>query len=1226
MRFVLVLHFLHPFQNGCEGVVTCTVNDIPCPGRAYGGRWLACQLAKPQGAFYCWWRLFHHGCGGSITERFYDDISPAILMGPRRAIDDIPSVPAANLQEQYEDLAAQQLDLRASMDQMHQELKEDMDRRQMELVQLVRVFLGPNPQYAANNRNHNLVFPRFNGENLKNWLYRIEQYFDIDNTPLNERVRLVAMNLDDEAFAWHQAFLKCRGVPGLPEWEEYLAVLVETFGDEFADPMLELKQLKQTGGLKEELVHPIMMHEPKTLSKTYRLASLAEATLAANARSMKLSPGTYQHINRKPSYELQATKTPNSQLSTIPKTALLPNNTSSSKTRRVISPAECKQEGLRDYVTFAMIRCEMEEDHVKPEEASPTEEWNVPDGDPPLISLCALSGLKGAQTIHVIGYSNEKPIQILLDGGSTHNLIDAETADRLGCHISPTKLGYVSLGNNTMEATSGVVRGFQWMLQGTTYTSDLIVFPVGKYDLVLGALWMKTLGPITMDYTELTMSFDYQGKHHVLRGFTEECKLSSSKAINRNCSAGAQFFMLEVVSPRTLEECHPHFNALHLPVEDPLPEALQKLLDQYQLLFKEPTSLPPQRGVFDHRIPLQEGTKPVNIRPYRELNQCTVKEKFPIPIIDDLLDELTEATVFSKIDLGSGYHQIRMVPEDIPKTAFKTHSGHYEYLVMPFGLTNAPSTFQCLMNHLLQQFLRKFVLVFFDDILVYSKHLQDHIHHLQQVFEVMQSNSLLAKHSKCVFGVARVEYLGHFISAAGVATDPKKILAVQQWPVPTTLKQLRGFLGLAGYYRKFIKSYGLISQPLTELLKKDNFKWTPSVELAFIALKKALTTAPVLALPNYSLPFVIETDASGTGIGAVLMQEGHPISFISKGLAPRHAALSVYEKELLALVFAVSKWSHYLLGHHFIIRTDQKALKYLLEQKIHTDAQIKWIAKLLPFDFEIHYKKGRENVAADSLSRVQGAELITLLVSSVSTELWEEIMASWSVDPQLSSLISSLQQAPQKNFTWINHQLRRKGKLVIGNNTALRTKLLTLWHSTPTGGQSGLDATTRKVWQKLQCWRLVFVKLQPYRQSTLAGSPYHKLTPRYFGPYPIAEKIGAIAYKLLVPPEVLIHPTFHISQLKLCHSLPSEIIHPPIIDLSSHLCPVPEAILACRLIKKGNKAVAQCLVKWSQLDASYATWELVSALRTHFPDFTLEDKGALPHEGIDTRNADLVAE
>lgn len=249
--------------------------------------------------------------------------------------------------------------------------------------------------------------------------------------------------------------------------------------------------------------------------------------------------------------------------------------------------------------------------------------------------------------------------------------------------------------------------------------------------------------------------------------------------------------------------------------------------------------------------------------------------------------------------------------------------------------------------------------MFFDDILIYRVNLQDHVGHLQQVFDTMVTHSLLAKQSKCAFGVSRVEYLGHFITVEGVSTDPRKIEAVQQWPTPTTLKQLRGFLGLAGYYRKFIRGYGLISRPLTDLLKKDGFLWNAKAADAFAALKLALTSAPVLALPNYTLPFVVETDASGTSIGAVLMQDDHPIAFISKGLAPRHMALSVYEKELLALVFAITKWFHYLLGQHFIVKTDQKALKYLLEQKLHTDLQIRWLAKLLPFDFESSIRRAR---------------------------------------------------------------------------------------------------------------------------------------------------------------------------------------------------------------------------------------------------------------------------
>ncbi|GJZ88095.1 transposon ty3-G gag-pol polyprotein [Tanacetum coccineum] len=232
-------------------------------------------------------------------------------------------------------------------------------------------------------------------------------------------------------------------------------------------------------------------------------------------------------------------------------------------------------------------------------------------------------------------------------------------------------------------------------------------------------------------------------------------------------------------------------------------------------------------------------------------------------MIDELLDELHGSRFYSKLDLRYGYHQIRVCDEDIHKTAFKTHEGHYEFVVMPFGLTNAPTTFQCLMNDLFRPYLRKFILVFLDDILIYSKTLEEHMDHLHVVLGILEANQLFAKASKCCFGVTQVNYLGHVISSDGVAVESDKIQTVLSWPTPTNAKGVRGFLGLVGYYRKFIKGFGGIATPLHRLVVKAPFQWDESTNQAFEDLKKALTITPTLGLPNWSLPFTLECDTSG---------------------------------------------------------------------------------------------------------------------------------------------------------------------------------------------------------------------------------------------------------------------------------------------------------------------------------------------------------------------------
>jgi hypothetical protein len=315
------------------------------------------------------------------------------------------------------------------------------------------------------------------------------------------------------------------------------------------------------------------------------------------------------------------------------------------------------------------------------------------------------------------------------------------------------------------------------------------------------------------------------------------------------------------------------------------------------------------------------------------------------------------------------------------------------------------------MNSVLAPVLRKFVLVFFDDILIYSKSLTEHISHLKQVFQLLKSNNLFAKVSKCTFATEQVDYLGHLISSKGVATDPKKIEAIINWPPTENVTQLRGFLGLTGYYRRFIKHYGIICRPLFDALKKEHFVWTDKQEKAFADLKKIMSEPPVIALPNFPLPFVLEADACDYGIGAVLMQQGKPISFMSKALGPRSAAWSTYDKEALAILEALKKWKHYFSASSLVIRTDQQSLRYIQEQKLTEGIQHKLLVKLLGYNYSVEYKKGKENKVADALSRVN--HIFYEMFTSAAIPVWmTKVVKSYSEDLKCKELIQQLTVTP----------------------------------------------------------------------------------------------------------------------------------------------------------------------------------------------------------------------
>ncbi|CAI7932355.1 unnamed protein product, partial [Closterium sp. NIES-54] len=422
------------------------------------------------------------------------------------------------------------------------------------------------------------------------------------------------------------------------------------------------------------------------------------------------------------------------------------------------------------------------------------------------------------------------------------------------------------------------------------------------------------------------------------------------------------------------------------------------------------------------------------------LNKQTIKNKYPIPRIEDLLDQLRGATVFSKLDLRSGYWQIRMGDNSIHKTAFRTRYGSYEYLVMPFGLTNAPATFQAKMNHIFRPLLDECVVVYLDDILIYSRDMKHHIEHLRHVFEILRQEKFYVKLSKSEFALKKVQFLGHMVSAQGVHVDPKKIEAVRTWKTPKNVKEHQQFLGFANYYNRFVPQYAKIATPLTNLLKKNTpFKWEDVHQQAMEQLKTALTSAPILILPDPEKDYVIEADASDQAVGAVLMQDQgkglQPIAYLSKELHGAELNYPIHNKEALAIITAFKTWRCYLEGRKTTVYTDHCSLKYLKTQPTLSRRQVRWIDFLeTHFDYDIVDKPGHKN-KADALSRpghvaaiqiegmnpllkglfTHGPFLVEEQVTPVTFRLW--LPDSWKIHNDFHVQILKPYQDPNKLYT-----------------------------------------------------------------------------------------------------------------------------------------------------------------------------------------------------------------
>ena len=488
---------------------------------------------------------------------------------------------------------------------------------------------------------------------------------------------------------------------------------------------------------------------------------------------------------------------------------------------------------------------------------------------------------------------------------------------------------------------------------------------------------------------------------------------------------------------------------------------------------------------------------------WRLLNARTVRSAFPLSRVDDLLDKLQGTCVYSSLDLMSGYHQVRIAPEDQEKTAFRTPFGLYKYKVLPFGLVNAPAVFVETMTKVFQnRGLGKFVIVYLDDILIYSKSPEEHLAHLESVLQTLSDNKLFAQLPKCLFNTDSVEYLGHIVSKEGIRPDPKKTEVVQTWPRPQSLKEMRSFLGLANYFRRFIQGYSKIVAPLTTLTKEgtDWRKpgiWSQECEAAFHTIKRHLTEAPVLAMPDFSKPFEVVCDASIVALGAVLLQEGRPIAFESKKLNAAQYNYSTTEQELLAVVHALTVWRCYLEGVKFTVVTDHCPNTFFSSQPMLSRRQARWSEFLQQFDFEWVYRPGRQNVA-DPLSRLTCtadasepdqaaavsarcdlchlASVDTTDPTEVITPLAELIRLGYSSDDWFSQEANTQALSKSDGLWYKGHQL------VVPNSTAIKSRILHECHDAPYSGHGGFHKTQRAVTRQFW-WPHLSKDIAEYVQS-----------------------------------------------------------------------------------------------------------------------------------------------
>ena len=711
----------------------------------------------------------------------------------------------------------------------------------------------------------------------------------------------------------------------------------------------------------------------------------------------------------------------------------------------------------------------------------------------------------------------DKTCRVIIDSGSCINAVSSTLVSRLGLklvpHPNPYKVSWVDTTSIPIKERCLV------SIQFLTYKDDIWcdVLPMDVGHIILGRPWLYDLD-VTLHGRSNSCSFVFEGKKIKLTPLQPK-PIEVNKKREVMAPKG-----LNIISHKAFERVANQESvvlalvAREVPLEIPLalheepPAEVKSVLDEFQDVFPEdlPDHLPPMRDI-QHAIDFVPGATLPNLPHYRlnptahaelqrqvdallqkgfireslspcavpalltpkkdgtwrmcvdsrAINKITVKYRFPIPRLDDMLDMMAGATIFSKIDLKSGYHQIRVRSGDEWKTAFKTKDGLYEWMVMPFGLSNAPSTFMRVMTQVLKPFMGKFLVVYFDDILIYSKSNAQHLDHLTQVCLALRKESLYGNLKKCSFFTDRVIFLGFIVSSAGVSPDPQKIQSVVDWPQPKNIHDVRSFHGLASFYRRFIRGFSTIMSPITDCMKHEEFNWTNAATKAFTEIKKKLTEAPVMRLPDFTKPFEVECDASGLGIGGVLSQERHPVAYFSEKLNDAKLKYSTYDKEFYAIVRSLWHWEHYLLPHEFVIYSDHEALRYLQSQKHLNFRHGQWVEFLQRYSFVVKHRAGIENKAADALSR----RLSLLSIMSVEVTGFEKLKEDYDSCPDFGELYSHLHSTPhptRDDYFLQNGYLFKANRLCIPR-TSIRDFLVWEIHAGGLAGHFGRDKTIEEV-------------------------------------------------------------------------------------------------------------------------------------------------------------------